>query len=86
MAKQQNIGKVAESLLTNLNEVIGLIDGINESLESRPLKAAVKALKTAEKAADKLVVIAEGLLDDLAQAEEEDEEEEDDDEEWDDDD
>lgn len=79
---EPDIGKVAEKLISNVDEALGIVEGMDEIMESKPLRKVARALKTAGKAAERLVKIAEGLLEELAAQEEGDEEDEDDD--WDD--
>jgi len=87
MAKEPKIGAVAEKLISSVQEALEITEGLNEGLESKALSRITRLLKGSVKAGDKLIGIAESLLEELAQAEEEeddDEEEEDDD--WDEDD
>lgn len=87
MAKEPDIGTVAEKLLISLDEATKIVDGLNEGLESKALKVVLKELKAAERSATKLVKLSERLLDELEQAADEDDDDEDDDEDddWDDD-
>jgi len=83
MAKEPKIGAVAEKLISSVQEALEIAELANEGLESKALKNITRLLKGAVKAGDKLIGIAESLLEELAQAEEEEEDEDEEDDDWD---